>query len=815
MTIRDTALALAQRGFDIFRVKHKDKTPLGKWKDIATKDTFIIEDWAAKGYNLGVACGPRSGIWVLDVDDEDTNIAILEKIELPATYTIKTAKGYHYYFQWVDELQITNAHRCKLGKLDVRGNGGYVVGEGSEHETGHIYTCINQAPVVPAPSELIQMLWPPQIVRAQATAPVRLNATSRKNNDYSHYVTDTFNQIIDQLRLTSEKRNIALNKAAHALGTLVASEWAGLDRHTCEQALEQTARSIGLTEREISKTIDSGMKSGLAKPRPTPTEKPRLGSVNVSAFTTKPRETAPMIQQHEEQTQEQHEEQVEEPKPKTPDIVDVFDDKGFRILHSNDHHEIALEVLALMRQDGQHLVSCLGELWQYREAQHVWACVAEADLNGYISMMRGRLAFSHKLTAKGDRSLTFIRLNSSDFSGIRDVIMGMPEISNADFFDEAPKGFAFANGFLRRNEEQVLLESHRPEHRQRFLADFDYNPDAEAPLFEQYLNTVLPGKDDDDRLQTQDQLLQFLGAAIMGDAITYHKAMLLYGEGANGKSTLLEILGAIVGPKRVSYLTPQDIAEESGYRLVMMKNALINMPSELPLRELIDSDKIKSAICGEPVVARSPREKPFSYRPKAAHIFAGNELPRTADQSYAFYRRFLTIPFTVTIPEEKRDKYLAKKIIASELSGVVAAMIAVYKELIKEGNYRASKSEEVLAHEWKNLADPLYVWTESIHEGQDNDIKPDRWYTSMFVYRAYEAWAKSCNFKPFNLINFGRQIQRRGWQQKRTKTGSMLLLPPKADQVVADAPLGGRSEIASATSSATLNPLKDDSFSDW
>lgn len=798
MTIRDIALGLAQRGFHIFRVKFKDKTPLGKWKDIATKDTAIIEDWAAKGYNLGVACGPRSGVWVLDVDDEETNIAIHQKVTLPATYTIKTAKGYHYYFQWVDELSITNAHRCKIGKLDVRGDGGYVVGEGSTHETGHVYGCIDASPVAVAPSELIQLLWPPQVVAPAPSAPVRLNAVSKRKNDYSNYVTETFNKIIDELRLTTTGRNNALNKAAHALGTLVASEWAQLDQHTAEQALYQTARAIGLTDREIPGTIDSGLKKGLAKPRPVPQERTSIGSVNVSAFTTKPKDSIVLADQSQ-----------------PAEEADIFDDKGVRILPNNDHTEIAIEVLRIIRKHGEHVVSCLGELWQYRADEGVWACITEADLNGYISMMRGRMALAPKVTAKGERSLTFIRLNAGDYSGIRDVIMGRPEICNTDFFDDAPKGFAFANGFLRRDGETVVLEEHGPQHRQRFLAGFDYDPNAECPLFEQYLNTVLPGKDDDDRLQTQDQLLQFLGAAIMGDAITYHKAMLLYGEGANGKSTLLEIVGAIVGPKRVSYLTPQDIAEESGYRLVMMKNALINMPSELPLRELIDSDKIKSAICGEPVVARSPREKPFSYRPKAAHIFAGNELPRTADQSYAFYRRFLTIPFTVTIPEEKRDKYLAKKIIASELSGVVAAMIAVYKELIKEGNYRASKSEEVLAHEWKNLADPLYVWTETIHEGQDNDIKPDRWYTSMFVYRAYEAWAKSCNFKPFNLINFGRQIQRRGWQQKRTKSGSMLLLPPKADQVVADDPLGGRSKTASATPSATLNSLKDDSFSDW
>jgi putative DNA primase/helicase len=51
-------------------------------------------------------------------------------------------------------------------------------------------------------------------------------------------------------------------------------------------------------------------------------------------------------------------------------------------------------------------------------------------------------------------------------------------------------------------------------------------------------------------------------------------------------------------------------------------------------------------------------------------MFNTNEMPSDVEFNDGFYRRFIPIGFNVTIPEERRDPDLSKKIIEKELSGI-------------------------------------------------------------------------------------------------------------------------------------------------
>ena len=69
-----TALHLADRGFHVFPLGERGKTPIGKWKDDATSDRATVERWAATypDNNYGVACGP-SNLTVIDMDVKGIN----------------------------------------------------------------------------------------------------------------------------------------------------------------------------------------------------------------------------------------------------------------------------------------------------------------------------------------------------------------------------------------------------------------------------------------------------------------------------------------------------------------------------------------------------------------------------------------------------------------------------------------------------------------------------------------------------------------------------------------------------------------------
>ncbi|HET6247369.1 MAG TPA: bifunctional DNA primase/polymerase, partial [Tepidisphaeraceae bacterium] len=91
--------------------------------------------------NYGLATGGSSGIFVVDVDGQEgkDSLRALESKHgvLPSTVTIKTGRGRHYYFR--TKVAVGNSAGSVAKGIDIRGDGGYVVGPGSIHETGHVY----------------------------------------------------------------------------------------------------------------------------------------------------------------------------------------------------------------------------------------------------------------------------------------------------------------------------------------------------------------------------------------------------------------------------------------------------------------------------------------------------------------------------------------------------------------------------------------------------------------------------------------------------------------------------------------------------
>jgi putative DNA primase/helicase len=109
----------------------------------ATTDLGQIRAWWEKepDANIGIRTGPESNLWVLDLDGE-AGIEALAKWEaengsLPATPTVRTGGGgRHLYFAYPEGGEIKNRTRVAGLKIDVRGDGGYVIAPPSNHTDG-------------------------------------------------------------------------------------------------------------------------------------------------------------------------------------------------------------------------------------------------------------------------------------------------------------------------------------------------------------------------------------------------------------------------------------------------------------------------------------------------------------------------------------------------------------------------------------------------------------------------------------------------------------------------------------------------------
>jgi len=159
------AQAYAQKGWQTFPLKPHDKIPFVKWADVATCDTTMITGWFDNypDANIGIACGKRSGIVVLDVDAGHGGYESLTKLierhgALPETPVSKTGSGGEHIFFKHPGVEIRNS-AGKLGAgLDIRGDGGYVVAPPSIHPNGNTYEWAVDTDLADMPGWMIEAL---------------------------------------------------------------------------------------------------------------------------------------------------------------------------------------------------------------------------------------------------------------------------------------------------------------------------------------------------------------------------------------------------------------------------------------------------------------------------------------------------------------------------------------------------------------------------------------------------------------------------------------------------------------------------------
>jgi hypothetical protein len=139
------ALKLAARGLRVFPIIRGGKKPaVADNLRIAAVDEVIIRKWwNTIDWNIGVATGPGSGVWVLDLDGFEHEAWLRERetehAPLPATVEAITARGRHLYFAWPQGAAIRNV-QYRDDFPDVRAEGGYVLAPPSIHPSGRRYS---------------------------------------------------------------------------------------------------------------------------------------------------------------------------------------------------------------------------------------------------------------------------------------------------------------------------------------------------------------------------------------------------------------------------------------------------------------------------------------------------------------------------------------------------------------------------------------------------------------------------------------------------------------------------------------------------
>ena len=295
---------------------------------------------------------------------------------------------------------------------------------------------------------------------------------------------------------------------------------------------------------------------------------------------------------------------------------------------------------------------------------------------------------------------------------------------------------------------------------------FDYNPNAKAPIFQKYLNTVLP---DISRQYILSEYLAYL--FIKPNTLKLEKTLLLYGSGANGKSVFFEVVNALLGGNaNVSNYSLQSLTNDNGYYRAMLANKLVNYASEINGK--LEASIFKLLVSGEPVEARLPYGKPFVLYDYAKLIFNCNELPKDVEQTNAYFRRFLIIPFDVTIPEAEQDKELSKKIIDNELSGVFNWVLEGLKRLLSQKKFTESEAVNKQLNDYKLQSDSVRMFIED--EGYENATSEFR--PLQDVFSLYKIYCNQNGYFHCSIQTFSSRLKNIGFFIEKKMTGRIIYL---------------------------------------
>lgn len=323
--------------------------------------------------------------------------------------------------------------------------------------------------------------------------------------------------------------------------------------------------------------------------------------------------------------------------------------------------------------------------------------------------------------------------------------------------DRDPDLLNVANGTLDLRTGEL-----RPHDRDDWLtrlAPVEYDADATCPLWESFLDRVMG---------SNERLITFLQRAV-GYSLTGHTneqiLLLLYGVGANGKSTFLETLRAILADysaitdfntfmKRDSEGARNDLARLVGTRLV----SAVEAEAGKPLAEAL----VKQLTGGDTITARFLFKEYFDFKPQFKIWLAANHKPNVRGSDHGIWRRIRLVPFTVTIPEAERDPRLTQKLVG-ELPGILAWAV---RGCVAWRRHGLSMPPEVLAAtaSYREEMDRFGGFFEEVCVVEDGAIV-----TAKELYEAYQRWCEANGERARSKKALAMVLRERGFEAFRTK----------------------------------------------
>jgi len=228
----------------------------------------------------------------------------------------------------------------------------------------------------------------------------------------------------------------------------------------------------------------------------------------------------------------------------------------------------------------------------------------------------------------------------------------------------------------------------------------NYNPKADCPEIRKFHKEITNDEQDIKVLEETIGYCLYRGYLV-------HKALMLVGGGANGKSTWLSLVRTFLGPKNVSGRSLFEL-EEVRFAKADLFGKYANIYADLPDRALQRTGMFKMLTGGDQLAAEKKFRDSFHFINYAKLLFSANKVPETVDDTDAFFRRWIIIPFPNVFNGESCDPQKLEKITTeAELSGLLNIALAALKRLLNNGGFSYAKTTDELREDYIRKSSPI------------------------------------------------------------------------------------------------------------
>ena len=317
------------------------------------------------------------------------------------------------------------------------------------------------------------------------------------------------------------------------------------------------------------------------------------------------------------------------------------------------------------------------------------------------------------------------------------------QVTTEDLNDYPETWINFTNGFYDPVTKKLI--SHDPKYKAVNQIPHAYDPERElkGSMVTEWLQFICPDPED------KEMLLQFAGLCMTRDA-RQQKFLILNGQGATGKSTVIRMIDKVIGSDNISNISLGQLGQRfAAYGLL---GKLLNSCADLEIDALTDVSTLKKVLGEDTLSAEAKGKDAISFKSYAKLIFSTNELPIIkSEKTNGFYRRLLVLTMN-KVPEKQETDFFNR--LSAEIDSFIRLSVAALERMYQSGRIMESARSIEAVNRLRRDSDTSEAFlSEKVVRSQSGRVK------RADLYREYESFCQEQERQPLTRTNFFRSLR--------------------------------------------------------